>query len=313
MQPRKGHSKQASPLRTDPPKTKGNSLRKSDSQLYSTAPTLLSHSINSTNDTHFHLSLSFHQTLHTDIHTYSNHVVKPNARDHGDAPRVHQGRHSIHQPLHVCCLHLFLPPCCPFYSSLFSYRMLITPHTHSKPDKREFLKIGQAVGVGFLVMGVIGYIVKLSKYPLSQCCRKKEKKEEGANKGKTHSSHPRQQHSRRWRINVSAIPIHILRSSRSPSYPFQESDIKESKGAIIPFRKIRQKPARYLFATHPSKYLFRCLFSAFLLVQFSFLFKSEGISGVLRENEGPLFDTNQSANTKNISKTWYIYVSERTA
>jgi hypothetical protein len=192
--------------------------------------------------------------------------------------------------------------------------MLITPHTHSKPDKREFLKIGQAVGVGFLVMGVIGYIVKLSMlYPLSQCCRKKEKKEEGANKGKTHSSHPRQQHSRRWRINVSAIPIPILRSSRSPSYPFQESDIKESKGAIIPFRKIRQKPARYLFATHPSKYLFRCLFSAFLLVQFSFLFKSEGISGVLRENEGPLFDTNQSANTKNISKTWYIYVSERTA
>jgi hypothetical protein len=33
---------------------------------------------------------------------------------------------------------------------------------HSKPDKREFLKISQAVGVGFLVMGVIGYIVKLS-------------------------------------------------------------------------------------------------------------------------------------------------------
>ncbi|THY13189.1 hypothetical protein D6D02_04829 [Aureobasidium pullulans] len=33
---------------------------------------------------------------------------------------------------------------------------------HSKPDKREFLKISQAVGVGFLVMGVIGYVVKLS-------------------------------------------------------------------------------------------------------------------------------------------------------
>jgi protein transport protein SEC61 subunit gamma-like protein len=41
--------------------------------------------------------------------------------------------------------------------------MLISLRTHSKPDKREFLKIGQAVGVGFLVMGVIGYIVKLSK------------------------------------------------------------------------------------------------------------------------------------------------------
>ncbi|GAB7353575.1 hypothetical protein MBLNU459_g4001t2 [Dothideomycetes sp. NU459] len=29
-------------------------------------------------------------------------------------------------------------------------------------DRREFLKISQAVGVGFLVMGVIGYIVKLT-------------------------------------------------------------------------------------------------------------------------------------------------------
>ncbi|KAK5006217.1 hypothetical protein LTR28_006757 [Elasticomyces elasticus] len=32
----------------------------------------------------------------------------------------------------------------------------------TKPDRREFIKISQAVGVGFLVMGVIGYIVKLS-------------------------------------------------------------------------------------------------------------------------------------------------------
>jgi hypothetical protein len=68
MQPRKGHSKQASPLRTDPPKTKGNSLRKSDSQLYSTAPTLLSHSINSTNDT-YHLSLSLSTEHSTPTHT----------------------------------------------------------------------------------------------------------------------------------------------------------------------------------------------------------------------------------------------------
>jgi preprotein translocase subunit Sss1 len=36
-------------------------------------------------------------------------------------------------------------------------------------DKREFLRISQAVGMGFLIMGVIGYIVKLSEYhpPLS--------------------------------------------------------------------------------------------------------------------------------------------------
>ncbi|KAK0267164.1 hypothetical protein LTR35_016551 [Friedmanniomyces endolithicus] len=40
----------------------------------------------------------------------------------------------------------------------------------SKPDRREFLRIGQAVGMGFLIMGVIGYVVKLSeslpRYPL---------------------------------------------------------------------------------------------------------------------------------------------------
>ena len=35
-------------------------------------------------------------------------------------------------------------------------------------DKREFLKISQAVGVGFLVMGVIGYIVKLSTLNIHQ-------------------------------------------------------------------------------------------------------------------------------------------------
>ncbi|KAL8943053.1 MAG: hypothetical protein Q9211_001136 [Gyalolechia sp. 1 TL-2023] len=32
----------------------------------------------------------------------------------------------------------------------------------AKPDKREFIKISQAVGVGFVVMGAIGYVVKLT-------------------------------------------------------------------------------------------------------------------------------------------------------
>lgn len=40
-------------------------------------------------------------------------------------------------------------------------------HRCTKPDKREFLKISQAVGVGFLVMGVIGYIVKLVHIPVN--------------------------------------------------------------------------------------------------------------------------------------------------
>lgn len=34
----------------------------------------------------------------------------------------------------------------------------------TKPDRREFIRISQAVGVGFVVMGAIGYFVKLSKF-----------------------------------------------------------------------------------------------------------------------------------------------------
>lgn len=30
-------------------------------------------------------------------------------------------------------------------------------------DRREFIKISQAVGMGFLIMGAIGYFIKLSK------------------------------------------------------------------------------------------------------------------------------------------------------
>ncbi|KAF2476418.1 secE/sec61-gamma protein [Lindgomyces ingoldianus] len=37
----------------------------------------------------------------------------------------------------------------------------------TKPDKREFIKISQAVGVGFVVMGVIGYVVKLIHIPVN--------------------------------------------------------------------------------------------------------------------------------------------------
>ncbi|KAL1847532.1 hypothetical protein VTK73DRAFT_10334 [Phialemonium thermophilum] len=36
-----------------------------------------------------------------------------------------------------------------------------------KPDKKEFLKICTAVGTGFVVMGVVGYIVKLIHVPLN--------------------------------------------------------------------------------------------------------------------------------------------------
>ncbi len=35
--------------------------------------------------------------------------------------------------------------------------------TFNIADRREFLKISQAVGIGFLVMGAVGYLVKLSE------------------------------------------------------------------------------------------------------------------------------------------------------
>lgn len=38
----------------------------------------------------------------------------------------------------------------------------------STADKKEFLKISQAVGVGFLIMGAVGYVVKLSMYPFAE-------------------------------------------------------------------------------------------------------------------------------------------------
>ncbi|KAF8434954.1 hypothetical protein BGX38DRAFT_1100772 [Terfezia claveryi] len=37
----------------------------------------------------------------------------------------------------------------------------------TKPDRREFIKISQAVGIGFLVMGVIGFCVKLIHIPVN--------------------------------------------------------------------------------------------------------------------------------------------------
>ncbi|KAI0162024.1 hypothetical protein GGR57DRAFT_498369 [Xylariaceae sp. FL1272] len=37
----------------------------------------------------------------------------------------------------------------------------------TKPDRTEYLKICQAVGVGFVVMGAIGYLVKLIHIPVN--------------------------------------------------------------------------------------------------------------------------------------------------
>ncbi|KAK9448653.1 uncharacterized protein V1518DRAFT_427803 [Limtongia smithiae] len=36
----------------------------------------------------------------------------------------------------------------------------------AKPNKKEYLRIVQIVGMGFIVMGTIGYIVKLVHIPI---------------------------------------------------------------------------------------------------------------------------------------------------
>ncbi|XP_017123174.1 protein transport protein Sec61 subunit gamma [Drosophila elegans] len=36
----------------------------------------------------------------------------------------------------------------------------------TKPDRQEFLRISAAIGVGFLIMGVIGFVVKLMHIPI---------------------------------------------------------------------------------------------------------------------------------------------------
>ncbi|KAJ3018602.1 Sec61p translocation complex subunit, partial [Thoreauomyces humboldtii] len=37
----------------------------------------------------------------------------------------------------------------------------------TKPDKREFIQVTQAVSIGFLIMGFIGFFVKLIHIPIN--------------------------------------------------------------------------------------------------------------------------------------------------
>jgi len=37
-----------------------------------------------------------------------------------------------------------------------------------KPNKREFIKLCQAVGMGFVVMGAIGYVIRIIHIPVNQ-------------------------------------------------------------------------------------------------------------------------------------------------
>lgn len=70
--------------------------------------------------------------------------------------------------------------------------------TRCVADRREFLRISQAVGMGFLIMGVIGYIVKLSTHPPFPVRLGGYIVDEFV----SCSSYPREQHFGRWCIDV---------------------------------------------------------------------------------------------------------------
>ena len=38
----------------------------------------------------------------------------------------------------------------------------------SKPDKKEFIKISTSCAIGFAIMGIIGYIIKLLFIPINK-------------------------------------------------------------------------------------------------------------------------------------------------
>jgi hypothetical protein len=56
------------------------------------------------------------------------------------ACRVPQGGYSVHEPLHQ-------------YDHLQTSTSDITLIIFAEPDKKEFIRISQAVGIGFLIMG----------------------------------------------------------------------------------------------------------------------------------------------------------------
>jgi hypothetical protein len=48
-------------------------------------------------------------------------------------------------------------------------RLPQSSHTHhSIANKREFIKLCQAVGLGFVVMGAIGYFIRIIHIPVNQ-------------------------------------------------------------------------------------------------------------------------------------------------
>lgn len=66
---------------------------------------------------------------------------------------------------------IFHRGCCSLLKSLEFALMFLHSSNYAiyTADRREFMKISQAVGMGFLIMGAIGYIIKLSECICAVC------------------------------------------------------------------------------------------------------------------------------------------------
>jgi preprotein translocase subunit Sss1 len=103
-------------------------------------------------EVHLHAPLEA-KTQNFSIHAEYRHHVRPSEGTARYAPRLSQGRHAIHQPLHEA----YAIP-----SPKYRHNGRLLTAILYTADRREFIKICQAVGVGFVIMGTIGYFVKLS-------------------------------------------------------------------------------------------------------------------------------------------------------
>jgi hypothetical protein len=103
-----------------------------------------------------------------------NHV-RTTPRIFGHPKGLLQRWHAIYKPMHKA-YEAFSSNSNPTSTSSYALRKTSVLDTRpssmraymlipSIADRREFIKISQAVGVGFLVMGAVGYLVKLSKFP----------------------------------------------------------------------------------------------------------------------------------------------------
>lgn len=89
-----------------------------------------------------------------------NYKRKPHTKHHGrpsegaprDPARLRQGGHPVHEPLHQT------RPAGVYQVRIASANL----QAHEDTDANRVDRVCQAVGVGFLIMGVIGYFVKLS-------------------------------------------------------------------------------------------------------------------------------------------------------